>query len=172
MDDKGHFRNAYKSDHLGVIDLYGLIEKKHNLVFTIKEVIQEINAKVAGRTIPIANILYFVEDIKPLVLNAGNAAILRAFFNSTYVYNWKDMKIQLYIDPNAKFKGEVVGGVRISPILPQIALPRLTKSNVKVWSRAIEILKEGQPIEVIKEKYSLSASDEKQLREDCNNDIT
>ena len=37
-ENKHHYRNVFKSDHLGSADLEDLIEKGHNLCFTIKEV--------------------------------------------------------------------------------------------------------------------------------------
>ena len=77
MENKTHYRKALKSDHLGIADLEDFIEEKKRLVFTVKEVKQYIivqNDKnsgivVAGRRIN-ANIAYFKESIKPLVLNA------------------------------------------------------------------------------------------------------
>ena len=37
-EEKHHYRNVFKSDHLGSADLEDLIEKGNNLCFTIKEV--------------------------------------------------------------------------------------------------------------------------------------
>ena len=46
---KTHYRNVFKSDHLGSADLEDLIEQGVQLCFTIKEVRQEKGAKVAGK---------------------------------------------------------------------------------------------------------------------------
>ena len=48
-EKKHHYRNVFKSDHLGSADLEDLIEQGHNLNFTIKEVRQELGVKVAGK---------------------------------------------------------------------------------------------------------------------------
>lgn len=112
-----NFRNVYKSDHLGVIDLEEMIEQGKQLVFTIDHVNQEYGAKVAGNKID-ANIAYFKEPIKPLVLNSTNAKIVKSFAGSTDTDNWKNILVELYIDSTVKMKGEVVGGVRIKPIQP------------------------------------------------------
>ena len=69
--EKNHYRKVFKSDHLGVADLEDLIEQKKPLIFTIKEVKQEWGVPVAGKK-GNHNIAYFVEPIKPLVVNAGN----------------------------------------------------------------------------------------------------
>jgi len=69
---KHHYRAVFKSDHLGSADLEEMLEENCELIFTIKHVKQERNTKVAGRNID-ANIAYFHEPIKPLVLNATNS---------------------------------------------------------------------------------------------------
>jgi hypothetical protein len=108
------FRNAYKSDYLGSIDLEGLIEEGSDLVFTITHVTHG-ETSVAGKK-GIFNIAYFKEDIKPLVLNSGNAKIVRKLSGSKSVNpaDWPETVVKMYIDANAKLGGEVVGGVRIS----------------------------------------------------------
>ena len=64
---KTHYRKVFKSDHLGCADLEDFIEQSSDLIFTIKQVRQEFGAKVAGKKID-ANIAYFSENIKPLIL--------------------------------------------------------------------------------------------------------
>lgn len=119
MENKTHYRKVFKSDHLGVADLEEFIEEGRQLIFEIKEVKQEWNTKVAGKKID-ANIAYFKEPIKPMVLNATNSKIIQSFFNnSPFVEDWKDKKIELYIDASVKMKGDVVGGLRIRKELPK-----------------------------------------------------
>jgi hypothetical protein len=115
---KTHFRKVFKSDHLGVADLEDFLEEGVDLVFTIKEVKQEINVPVAGRK-GNYNIAYFEEPIKPLVLNVTNSNIVKRFNqDSPWVEDWGNTRVKLYIDPNVKMKGSVVGGVRIRTIQP------------------------------------------------------
>lgn len=128
--NKTHYRKVFKSDHLGIADLEDFIEEKKSLIFTIKEVRQEYDTLVAGKKIN-ANIAYFVEKIKPLVLNATNSKILKSFSNgSPFVEDWKNTLIELYIDANVKMKGDVVGGVRIKPIQPKAKSKKIfTEAN-------------------------------------------
>ena len=114
-----NFRNVYKSDHLGVVDLEEMIENGKKLIFTISHVKQELGVVVAGNKID-ANIAYFKEAIKPLVLNATNAKQIKAFTGSTDTDNWNNVAVELYIDASVKLKKEVVGGVRIKPNQPII----------------------------------------------------
>ena len=143
-----NYRKVYKSDHLGVIDLEELVEQNKPLIFTIKEVKQETTL-VAG-TRGTFNIAYFIEPIKPLVLNATNAKVIRGFSSGKSVDtdNWKNIPIELYIDQNVKMKGEIVGGVRIKPLQPKIVKekPFFTKAN---FEKALEAKATKEQIEKV-----------------------
>ncbi len=152
---KTNYRTVYKSDHLGVIDLEEIVERGDKLIFTIKEVKQEFKTKVAGNTID-ANICYFKEPIKPLVLNSTNAKTLKNLSGSAFIENWANMIIEVYIDTIVKMKGEVVGGVRIKPIKYQAQLPVFTESNFEKAKNA------NATIEVIKARYSITPEVEQQ----------
>ena len=132
---KTHYRKVFKSDHLGQADLEDFQEAGSQLVFTIASVRQEMGAKVAGKKID-ANIAYFKERIKPLVLNATNSATMKKLTGSAFVEDWQDITIQLYIDPNVKMKGDTVGGVRISHIKTKLAKQQITKENQTLWNNA------------------------------------
>lgn len=130
---KHHYRNVFKSDHLGIADLEEFIEEKRSLIFTISHVVQEYKTKVAGRNID-ANIAYFIDPIKPMVLNATNSKIIKKLSGgSPFVEDWKNVTVELYIDPNVKMKGEVVGGLRIKDEAPK----PLTESEIKEISQKI-----------------------------------
>ena len=152
---KHHYRAIAKSDHLGVADLEDFIEEKRPLIFTIKNVKQEMGATVAGKKGNF-NIAYFVESIKPLVLNQTNAKIIRGFTTSAFVEDWNNVKIELYIDENVKMKGDLVGGVRI----------RLTQPKEKIKPEFSELLfdkakKANATIEKIKLTYNVTEEIEK-----------
>jgi hypothetical protein len=126
---KNHFRKVLKSDHLGCADLEDMLEAGQSLIFTIKEVRQQYGVSVAGKKGD-HNIAYFVEPIKPLVLNATNAKVIKGFAGgSPFVEDWNNIRVELYIDENVKMKGEVVGGVRIRPVQPKAKeLPIFTEA--------------------------------------------
>jgi hypothetical protein len=121
-----NYRNVYKSDHLGVVDLEELVEQGKSLVFTVTKVKQEEGAMVAGNKGNF-NIAYFKEGIKPLVLNATNANTIRRLGGfGTDVDTWLNLAVELYIDSSVKMKGQVVGGVRIRTTSPT---PRVEVSD-------------------------------------------
>ena len=158
-----NYRKVYKSDHLGVVDLEELIEQGKPLIFTIKEVKQEIGVLVAGNRGD-HNIAYFLEPIKPMVLNAGNASVIRGFSvgKSVDTDNWKNIPIELYVDANVKMKGQIVGGMRIKPLQPKIQpkeKPWFTEANFDSAKKA------NATLDQIKSKYSVT----KEIEELWNN---
>jgi hypothetical protein len=116
--EKTHYRRVAKSDHLGVADLEDFIEQGSELIFTIKEVKLEMGVMVAGKK-GNYNIAYFVEKIKPLVLNPTNGKILKLLTKTPFLEDWSNLTIKLYIDENVSFGKEKTGGVRIAMQLPQ-----------------------------------------------------
>ena len=165
---KTHFRKVYKSDHLGSADLEDMIEANHNLIFTIAYVRQEWGATVAGRKGNF-NIAYFKEGIKPLVLNATNSKVVKQFAGgSPFVEDWKDIPIQLYIDPNVKMKGEVVGGVRIRPQRPKLSKPELLPGTDS-WGHAIAAFKRDGNLSAVESRMVISPENKEALIQEANN---
>ena len=133
MEKKNHYRKVFKSDHLGIADIEDFIEEKRPLHFTISQVKQEFGTRVAGKKID-ANIAYFIDPIKPMVLNATNSKIIKKLSGgSPFVEDWKNVIIEIYIDPNVKMKGQVVGGLRIKEETPK----PMTKEDIELVSKKI-----------------------------------
>lgn len=150
-----NYRKVYKSDHLGVCDVEELKEGGSDLIFTIREVRQEYGVMVAGNKGNF-NIAYFVEDIKPWVLNAGNAGILRGWVGSIDVEKWVNLKVQLYIDPKVKMKGEITGGVRINHKQPNKAKKVLTPKDKEAWDRAVLSYKNNRNLKAVLQHVDIS----------------
>jgi len=153
---KTHYRKVFKSDHLGSADLEDMIEAGTQLIFTIAHVKQEYGVMVAGRK-GNHNIAYFKEKIKPLVLNATNSKIVKKFCKgSSFVEDWKDVRIQIYIDTNVKMKGETVSGVRINPQQPRASRPTVSKDNGNTWANAKNAYKRDGNFHAVSEKADIS----------------
>ena len=163
---KTHYRKVFKSDHLGVADLEDLMEAKSNLIFTIREVRQEIGARVAGKKGNF-NIAYFNEDIKPFVLNAGNSKILKGFSGgSSFVEDWGGITVQLYIDPNVRFGPEITGGVRINPNPPK-QREQLVPGH-KAWTNAVAAFKRDGSLSKVMEHMDITEDNQKLIMEQAN----
>lgn len=168
MSNKTHYRKVFKSDHLGIADLEDLIEEGKPLIFTIKEVRQQFGVKVAGRKID-ANIAYFKENIKPLVLNATNSKAVKYFAKgSAFVEDWVNIPVQLYIDPNVKMSGEIVGGVRIHPEAPRMQKPVL-KEGTKQWDNAIAAFQRDGNLSAVLERVHVSEEQQNKIMEQASN---
>lgn len=168
---KTHYRKVFKSDHLGCADLEDFIEAGNgDLIFTINYVRQEQNAKVAGKKIN-ANIAYFNEKIKPLVLNATNSKVLKGLTGSPFVEDWAGTSIQLYIDPTAKLKGEVVGGVRVSPNPVRKVKPVLTRANATKWAQAVTAFKRDGNLSAVLSRMDMSQEDMQAIADEANSNV-
>ena len=159
-EKKHHYRNVFKSDHLGSADLEDLIEQGSNLIFTISHAKQELGAKVAGKKMD-ANVVYFKENIKPMVVNATNGKIIKSFTGSSFVEDWNNVVVELYIDENVRsVSGGTTQGVRIRPIQPQIKTKK--DFTADMFERAKNA---GATIEKIKGTYNVTAEIEKKYNE-------
>jgi hypothetical protein len=166
MSNKTHYRKVFKSDHLGVADLEDLVEAKSNMIFTIREVKQEIGVKVAGRK-GNHNIAYFQENIKPLCLNAENGKTLKQLSGgSSFVEDWGGLTVQLYINPEVFFAGEKTGGVRINPNAIQQRIELTPES--KAWPNAIAAYKRDGNLNAVLEHADISEANQKLIMEQAN----
>ena len=169
MDNKPktHYRKVHKSDHLGVADLEEYLEEGRSLCFTIKEVKQQLGVSVAGRKGD-HNIAYFVENIKPLVLNSTNAKRVKSFCNhSPFVEDWKNVYIELYIDANVRMKGDVVGGVRIKTRQPSKQEKPKVGLSPKRFAAALAALKSGKTTQKYIETNHTLTEEQKELLKDA-----
>ena len=160
-DNKTHYRKVFKSDHLGVADLEDLIESKQQLIFTISNVKQEYGVRVAGKKGD-HNIAYFVENIKPLVLNAGNSKIMKDLSGgSAFIDDWSNIKIELYIENGVRFGNDIVSGVRISPNPPRAR--QSLEPNTPNWENAKTAYKRDNNLDAVKSRMDVSSENEKLL---------
>ena len=165
-----NFRNVFKSDHLGVIDLDEMAGSGSNLIFTIDYVTQHKSIKVAGKSIP-ANIAHFKENIKDWVINAGNSAILHKLSGSIYTKDWNNLTVELYVNRDAKLKGEVVGGIRVSPRRVILAKKIITKETAKMWDNAKKSYKENGNFNAVLKRADVSPENQELMIQEINDNV-
>ncbi len=165
-ESKTHYRKVFKSDHLGSADLEDFTENGSNLIFTVSYVRQERGAKVAGKKID-ANIAYFVEGIKPLVLNATNSKVMSKLSGSCFVENWQNIPIQLYIDQNVKMKGDTVSGVRVSPKPVQMQKKEVTPGDAKLWMNATNAYRRDGNFDAVMQKANITQANIDLIIQQC-----
>ena len=157
---KTHWKKAYKSDFLSSSDV-----DDQDLVLTIVHVKYEECTLQTGKKF--CNVAHFKEDFKPMILNVGNAKIVKKFAgNKPHIDDWNNIAIRVYVKPDVKFAGDTVEGLRIREVQPRTEKPEL-EPNTEQWDAAIEYLKkDGSTIDKIKSKYSLSKTNEEKIKLD------
>jgi len=61
-------------------------------------------------------VLYFVEDVKPMVLNRTNAQLIGVVTGCSTAGEAKGKQIVVFNDPTVGFGGKITGGLRIKKI--------------------------------------------------------
>lgn len=111
------------------------------------------------------NVASFTDPkIKPMILNSTNCKLIKKFSKSVFINDWCNIPVAIYVKDDVRAFGEVTEGLRIRPIQPVMDKPKLTP-KLPAWAKAIEFLSKDGTIEMIKEKYDISAADEKSLKE-------
>jgi hypothetical protein len=95
-------------------------EKGEEKIFTITDVSggTVFSDKGKSNKKPIATL---AETKLKMVLNSTNCKTLSKLYNSRDTDSWIGKKIQVYVDPNVKFGGEIKDGLRIRPFVPKPA---------------------------------------------------
>lgn len=157
---KTHWHKVFLSDYLGACDL----EENKDLKLVIKSVsIKEVkgsDGKKQNR-----NVAEFTDKkIKPMILNATNCRIIKKFTSSSYIDDWRNVPIQVYIKTDIKAFGDITEGLRIREIQPRAEKPQLTP-DIQAWNEAIKFLLSGNgTLAKIKAKYDLSIENEELLK--------
>ncbi len=109
--NKTHWKKLTSPNYLGSWDFQPGEEK----TVTIKEVKREIVQNQNGKEE--CTVAYFVEDIKPLILNKTNGGMIAKVWGTPYIEDWAGKKITLKVKKISAF-GEMVDAVRVSPERP------------------------------------------------------
>lgn len=104
---KTHWKKLTNPNYLGSYAFQPGEEK----TVTIKEVKREIVQNQNGKEE--CTVAYFVEDIKPLILNKTNADAIAKVWGTPYIEDWANRKITLKVKRVSAF-GEMVDAVRVS----------------------------------------------------------
>ena len=109
--NKTHWKKLTSPNYTGAWDFQPGEEK----TVTIKEVKREIVQNQNGKEE--CTVAYFVEDIKPLILNKTNGSMIAKVWGTPYIEDWAGKKITLKVKKISAF-GEMVDAVRVSSDRP------------------------------------------------------
>jgi DNA-directed RNA polymerase subunit RPC12/RpoP len=108
-----HWKKLTNPDYLGAYAL----EPGQDLIVTIKSVANEVVTGTDGKK-ETCSVMHFVENVKPLVLNATNSKTITKLLKTPYIEQWSGRKIQLYVETGIKAFGDIVDAIRVRPFLP------------------------------------------------------
>jgi len=157
---KTHWKKAFTSNFLSSSDI-----ENESLKLTIENVRYEECVTASGKK-P-CNVAHFTDiSYKPMILNVGNAKIVKKFAkNSTFIEDWNNIEIEIYVNQNVRFGKETVEGLRIKPVQPT-KKAKLTVLTVENVSKAIAFLKEDEKtMEDLKKFYSITSEIEAKIVE-------
>lgn len=103
-----HWKRLENPDYIGAYAFQPNEEK----VVTIKTVKREVITGADGRKEE-KTIIYFVENEKPMVLNATNGKMITKMADTPYVEQWPGLRIALVVR-DARFGGETIPAVRVA----------------------------------------------------------
>lgn len=112
-----HWKKLTNPDYLGAYAL----EPGQDLIVTIKSVANEVVTGTDGKK-ETCSVMHFVENVKPMVLNATNSKTITKLLKTPYIEQWAGRKIQLYVESDIKAFGDIVDAIRVRPFLPVVEL--------------------------------------------------
>ena len=111
---KTHWRSLFNPNYFGCY----CFEDSKDIVLTIKDIRIETVTGEGGKKED-CTVMYFEEDVKPLICNKTNCKIMAKLYKSPQIEDWIGRKVQLYPDHNVRFGSDIVEGVRVRPFLPR-----------------------------------------------------
>jgi len=155
MNDKTHYRKAFHSPYLSSADVVGQV------TLTIKHV--KLEPDLTKKTKDYFNTAHFVEkeirkgeELKPMILNAGNSKIMAKMCGSAFIDDWNNVPVTIYVDSNVRFGRDTVEGLRLSPKRADAVKPELTNEDVSLWDRAIAAYRRDKSFAAIEKSYRIS----------------
>lgn len=93
---------------------------------------QEINADGGKK---MKTIITFGGNVKPMILNRGNAETLAMAYGDDSDA-WVGKTVEIYVDPNVQFQGKRIGGLRVRPIMAQAMNGAVGGNALWTWDQA------------------------------------
>lgn len=167
--EKTHYRKAFNSPYLSSADI---IEPT---VLTITHVRLEIDK--TNKTKDSFNTAYFLEKeirpgetLKPMILNATNSRIMKTLTGSSFIDDWNNVLVMVYVDPNVRFGRDTVEGLRISTEQPKKAKPELLHGTVQ-WTNAIAAYRRDGNLDAVEKRITISDKLKKELIQEAKSNV-
>lgn len=149
-----HYRKLANPDYLGAYDFAQGEER----IVTIKEIKREMITGDGGKKEE-CTVCHFVENYKPMILNATNQKAIARLAETPYIEQWTGKSFKLIV-VKVKAFGDVVDALRIKS--EKIVKPILIIGTPN-FDACAKAYKSGTTLEAIKGKYEVSAETEEAL---------
>jgi uncharacterized protein (DUF433 family) len=164
--EKTHYRKAFDSPYLSSADIV------EPTVLTVKQV--RLEGDKTKQSKDVFNTAYFAEGeirrgekLKPMILNATNSKTMKALTGSSFIEDWTDVRITIYVDPGVRFGKDTVEGLRISPHAPEERRRVLTPASAKAWTAAVAAFKRDGNLDQVLEHVDISAEHQAQIKQEA-----
>lgn len=147
-----HWRKKDNPNYLGA---YSMPMPRKDVILTIKDMTWEKVTGEGGKTDQ-AKILYFEENVKPMILNMTNGKTIASIYKSPAIEVWKGKKIQLFVDwIKDRSSGLMIECLRIRHFEPQVERPTLLLDS-PAFKKCKAHIEQGGSVDDIEKKYILS----------------
>ena len=163
--EKTHYRKAFNSPYLSSQDITEPTQ------LTIKNVKLEIDK--SNKTKDLFNTAYFKEaeirsgeKLKPMIMNATNSRTMRNLTGSSWIEDWVNVPVMVYVDPSVRFGRDTVEGLRISTEKPKQGKPAL-EPGTAAWDRAKASFGKHGNFDAVEKHVSISPENFDKLVLEC-----
>jgi len=153
---KTHWKKTLNKDYLGSHDLDNGEGDYSEIKATIKRVtLKDVTDPQGNKSKE--KIAEFAGNTKPMILNSTACKHIEKFTNSSYLEEWLNVPVQIFVQRGVKAFGDVVDALRLRDFQPETELPELIKGGPK-WQGAVQSLKDNgkDSLSVITEYMRLS----------------
>lgn len=160
---KTHYRKAFNSPYIASADIV------EPMTFTISHVNLEQHHAQKKKD-EWFNTAYFKETeirpgekMKPMILNATNSKMMAQITGASFIDDWRDVRVELYVDPNVRQIGGGTGdGVRLRPA-PQ--RPSIVPGT-PLWDGAKKAFQRDGNLDKVKAKADITPENENKLMQE------
>lgn len=153
---KTHWKKLTNPDYIGA---YSLGENPEMNV-TIEKVVKELVTGSGGKKEECT--VAYLKGQKPMILNATNCKMISKIYGTSFIEDWTNKSITIYIARIKAFGDDNVECLRIKPAIP--VLPELKETDTDNWNKVKQALKDNYTIDQIRTKWTISEQNAKKLQ--------
>jgi hypothetical protein len=168
-ENKTHYKKAFNSPYLSSDDIV------EPTILTIQKV--SLEPDQTKKTKDKFNTAYFKEreirpgeTLKPMILNVTNSRTMKLLTGSSFIDDWTDIPVTVFVDNNVRHMGKTVDGLRIATEKPRLQKPELMPES-KNWNNAIIAYKRDGNFSAIEERNIISDKNKALIKKESKNAV-